>query len=36
VPVVGVSETLPAGEDYVGWMLAELGALEAALSGARP
>jgi zinc/manganese transport system substrate-binding protein len=32
VPVVGVTETLPAGQTYQSWMLGELGALEAALS----
>ncbi len=32
VPVVGVTETLPAGEDYTGWMLAQLDRLEAALA----
>ena len=31
VPVVGVTETLPARTHYQGWMLEELGALEAAL-----
>jgi zinc/manganese transport system substrate-binding protein len=34
VPVVGVAETLPAGEDYPDWMLAELGAVRGALAAA--
>lgn len=33
IPVVGVSETEPAGETYQGWMLRQLAALDAALSG---
>jgi zinc/manganese transport system substrate-binding protein len=36
VPVVGMSETMPAGLRYQEWMLAQLGALEHALSGSRP
>jgi zinc/manganese transport system substrate-binding protein len=32
VPVVGVTETLPAGRDYQTWMLEELDALDRALS----
>jgi zinc/manganese transport system substrate-binding protein len=36
VPAVGVTETLPTGRDYVGWMSANLSAVEAALAGARP
>ena len=32
VPVVGVSETEPAGTHYRGWMLQQLDALDAALS----
>lgn len=36
VPVVGMSETAPADLPYQDWMLAQLGALEAALSGKRP
>lgn len=32
VPVVGVTETLPAGMDYVDWVLGELDALDKALS----
>jgi zinc/manganese transport system substrate-binding protein len=36
VPVVGMSETAPADRPYQDWMLAQLGALEAALSGKRP
>jgi zinc/manganese transport system substrate-binding protein len=31
IPVVPVTETLPSGKDYVGWMSANLGALGAAL-----
>jgi zinc/manganese transport system substrate-binding protein len=36
VPVVGVSETEPPRTTYQGWMLAELSALDAALSGKQP
>ncbi len=36
VPVVGVSETEPAGTTYQAWMLSELAALERALSGKPP
>ncbi len=36
VPVVGVTETLPPGEDYTGWMLAELSRVENALSAGAP
>ncbi len=36
VPVVGVTETEPPGLDYQQWMLAELAALERALSGSSP
>ncbi len=36
VPVVGVTETEPAGKTYQDWMLSELGALETALSGKQP
>jgi len=36
VPVVGVSETEPAGMRYQDWMLAELNALDAALSKGTP
>ena len=32
IPVVGVTETLPAGEDYLSWMGANLDAIEKALS----
>jgi zinc/manganese transport system substrate-binding protein len=32
IPVVGVTETEPAGADYASWMLSELNALEAALA----
>ncbi len=36
VPVVGVSETMPAGADgYVGWQVAQLDALATALGGAK-
>ena len=33
VPVVGVTETLPAGKDYLGWMQANLDAVGSALVG---
>lgn len=33
VPVVGVTETLPAGKTYVGWMTGQLDDLEKALAG---
>ena len=33
VPVVGVSETLPPGNDYQQWIAAELDAVDAALAG---
>ena len=33
VPVVGVSETEPAGQTYANWMLSQLDALEKALDG---
>jgi zinc/manganese transport system substrate-binding protein len=36
VPVVGVSETEPAGTTYQDWMLSELSALEAGLAGQQP
>jgi zinc/manganese transport system substrate-binding protein len=36
VPVVGVSETEPPDMHYQDWMMAELDALDAALSGATP
>ena len=36
VPVVGVSETEPASTTYQAWMLSQLDALDAALSGAKP
>ncbi|AZZ57447.1 ABC transporter substrate-binding protein [Rathayibacter iranicus] len=32
IPTVGVTETLPDGEDYIGWMTANLDAIEGALS----
>jgi zinc/manganese transport system substrate-binding protein len=33
VPVVGVTETMPAGMSYAEWMTSQLGALDKALSG---
>ncbi len=33
IPVVGVSETEPAGATYQAWMLSQLDALDGALSG---
>jgi zinc/manganese transport system substrate-binding protein len=36
VPVVGVTETEPAGLKYQDWMLSALGSLEMALAGAQP
>jgi zinc/manganese transport system substrate-binding protein len=33
VPVVGVTETKPAGMTYVDWMLSEIDATEKALAG---
>jgi zinc/manganese transport system substrate-binding protein len=36
VPVVGVTETEPAGKKYQDWMLSELAALETGLSGKQP
>ncbi|WGW11083.1 zinc ABC transporter substrate-binding protein [Saxibacter everestensis] len=33
IPVVGVTETLPAGTDYIGWMTKNLSNLETALKG---
>jgi zinc/manganese transport system substrate-binding protein len=35
VPVVGVSETMPAAESFVAWQLAQLDAMAAALGGGR-
>ncbi|MFD6885536.1 metal ABC transporter solute-binding protein, Zn/Mn family [Streptomyces sp. NPDC059957] len=32
IPVISVTETLPAGEDYIGWMTANVDALNGALS----
>ncbi|MFG2981430.1 metal ABC transporter solute-binding protein, Zn/Mn family [Streptomyces sp. NPDC048258] len=32
IPVVSVTETLPAGQDYIGWMTANVDALQSALS----
>jgi zinc/manganese transport system substrate-binding protein len=32
IPIIGVTETEPEGEDYAAWMLSELMALEAALA----
>ena len=34
VPVVSVTETEPAGQGYVAWMLAQLDALDGALDAA--
>jgi len=34
--VVGVTETEPEGTKYQNWVLSELGALEAGLSGKQP
>ena len=36
VPIVGVTETEPAGRSYQQWMLGELGALARALAGSQP
>jgi zinc/manganese transport system substrate-binding protein len=36
IPIVGVTETEPAGKTYQDWMLSELSALETALSGKQP
>jgi zinc/manganese transport system substrate-binding protein len=33
VPVVGVSETMPPGDSFVGWQLAQLNSIESALAG---
>jgi len=33
VPIVGVSETMPPGDSFVGWQLAQLNAIESALGG---
>ena len=35
VPVVGVSETMPAGVGFVAWQLSQLNAMESALGGSR-
>jgi len=35
IPVVGVYETMPAGYDYQGWMLAEVNALRAAVASGK-
>ena len=35
VPVVGVYETMPSRYDYQSWMLAEVGAIEAAVAHGR-
>jgi zinc/manganese transport system substrate-binding protein len=35
VPVVGVSETMPAARSFVDWQLGQLNAIEAALGGGR-
>ncbi len=34
VPIVGVSETMPPGDSFVGWQLAQLDSIESALGGA--
>ena len=36
IPVVGVSETEPAGANYQQWMTSQLDALDKALSGGAP
>jgi zinc/manganese transport system substrate-binding protein len=36
VPVVGATETAPAGENYQSWMMSELDAIERALSKQPP
>ena len=36
IPIVGVSETEPAGKTYQAWMLGQLDALDGALSGRHP
>jgi zinc/manganese transport system substrate-binding protein len=36
IPVVGVTETLPAGFDYLGWMRHNLAAIGSALAGGTP
>ena len=36
IPVVGVTETKPAGKSYQQWMLSQLDALDKALAGATP
>lgn len=36
IPIVGVSETEPAGKTYQAWMLGQLDALDEALSGRHP
>jgi zinc/manganese transport system substrate-binding protein len=35
VPIVGVSETMPAGKSYVEWQLAQLNDIESALGGSK-
>jgi zinc/manganese transport system substrate-binding protein len=35
IPVVGVTETLPAGKHFQDWVLGELEALDRALSGGK-
>jgi zinc/manganese transport system substrate-binding protein len=35
ISVVGVSETMPTGVDYVDWQLAQLNTLESAIGGAK-
>lgn len=36
IPVVGITETMPAGQNYQGWMLGQLEALEAGLAKGTP
>jgi zinc/manganese transport system substrate-binding protein len=36
VPEVGVTETMPPGTNYIGWMRGELGALRQALGVPAP
>jgi zinc/manganese transport system substrate-binding protein len=35
IPVVGVYETMPSGYDYQDWMVAEVRAIEAAVSSGK-
>jgi zinc/manganese transport system substrate-binding protein len=36
IPIVGATETAPAGENYQSWMMNELSAVERALSKEAP